>query len=99
MGGPRRRSLRQPDRASHRATRRIPSAGSRSGIAVAVIIPTRGGRVAAIAVGAVLTIAIGLSRIYLRAHFASDVLAGEALASTVYALTALVFGRRIIRIG
>jgi membrane-associated phospholipid phosphatase len=69
------------------------------GIAVAVLIPTRGGRVAAITIGAALTILIGLSRIYLRAHFASDVLAGEALAAAVYATAALVFGRRVIRIG
>ena len=69
------------------------------GIAVAVLIPTRGGRVAAITIGAALTILIGLSRIYLRAHFASDVLAGEALAAAVYAIAALVFGRRVIRIG
>jgi len=33
---------------------------------------------------------VGLSRIYLRAHYASDVLAGEALAVAMYALAALV---------
>jgi membrane-associated phospholipid phosphatase len=32
---------------------------------------------------------VGLSRIYLRAHYASDVLAGESLAVTMYALAAI----------
>jgi membrane-associated phospholipid phosphatase len=48
-------------------------------IALTVAIPTRGGRIAAITAGALLAVLVGLSRIYLRAHYASDVLAGEAL--------------------
>lgn len=57
-------------------------------IALAVLIPTRSGRIAAITTGALLAVLIGLSRIYLRAHYASDVLAGEALGVAMYALAA-----------
>ena len=32
---------------------------------------------------------VGLSRIYLRAHYASDVVAGEALAVAMYALATI----------
>jgi membrane-associated phospholipid phosphatase len=32
---------------------------------------------------------VGLSRIYLRAHYATDVLGGETLAVAMYALAAL----------
>jgi len=58
-------------------------------IALTVAIPSRIGRVAAVAAGALLTVLVGLSRIYLRAHYASDVLAGEALAVAMYALAAI----------
>lgn len=58
-------------------------------IALTVVIPTRAGRIAAITAGAVLAVLVGLSRIYLRAHYASDVLAGEALAVAIYALATI----------
>jgi undecaprenyl-diphosphatase len=58
-------------------------------IALGILIPERGVRVAGIAAGALVAILVGLSRIYLRAHFASDVIAGYALAVTMYALTAI----------
>jgi membrane-associated phospholipid phosphatase len=58
-------------------------------IALTVAIPTRGGRIAAISAGALLAVLVGLSRIYLRAHYASDVLAGEALAVAMYALATI----------
>ena len=54
-------------------------------IALTVVIPTRGGQTATIIAGALLAVLVGLSRIYLRAHYASDVLAGEALAVAMYA--------------
>jgi len=57
-------------------------------IALTVVIPTTGRRIAVIAAGAVLTVLVGLSRIYLRAHYASDVVGGEALAVSMYALAA-----------
>ena len=59
-------------------------------IALTAVIPTRGARIAAITTGALLAVLVGLSRIYLRAHYASDVLAGEALAVAMYTLAALV---------
>jgi membrane-associated phospholipid phosphatase len=58
-------------------------------IALTVVIPTRAGRIAAIAAGALLAVVVGLSRIYLRAHYASDVLAGEAFAIVMYAAAAI----------
>lgn len=58
-------------------------------IALAPLIPTRGGRAAVIAVGALAAVLVGLTRIYLRAHYASDVLAGEALAVAVYVFAAI----------
>ena len=58
-------------------------------IALTVVIPTRVGRIAAITSGALLAVLVGLSRIYLRAHYASDVLAGEALAVAIYALATI----------
>ena len=59
-------------------------------IALSAVIPTRAGRIAAIACGALLTALVGLSRIYLRAHYLSDVLAGEALATAMYAATSII---------
>ena len=53
------------------------------------MISTRGGRIAAITAGALLAVLVGLSRIYLRAHYASDVFAGEALAVAMYALATI----------
>ena len=58
-------------------------------IALTVVISTRAGRIAAIIAGALLAVVVGLSRIYLRAHYASDVLAGEALAIAMYAAAAI----------
>ncbi len=58
-------------------------------IALTVTIPTQGGRITAITAGALLAVLVGLSRIYLRAHYLSDVLAGEALAVAIYALAAI----------
>jgi undecaprenyl-diphosphatase len=58
-------------------------------IALSVVIPNRIARIAAVTAGALLAVLVGLSRIYLRAHYASDVLAGEALAVAMYALAAI----------
>ncbi len=41
-----------------------------------------------LAIGSLLAVLVGLSRIYLRAHYASDVIAGEALAVAMYGLAA-----------
>ena len=58
-------------------------------IALTVAVSSRIGRIAAVAAGALLTVLVGLSRIYLRAHYASDVIAGEALATAMYALATI----------
>ena len=58
-------------------------------IALTAVIPILSGRVAAIVAGSLLAVLVGLTRIYLRAHYASDVLAGEALAVAMYALAAI----------
>ena len=42
-----------------------------------------------VVVGALLTVLVGLSRVYLRAHYLSDVLAGEALAIAMYSLAVI----------
>jgi undecaprenyl-diphosphatase len=58
-------------------------------IAVTMLLPARGARVAVVLAGLVLMVAVGLTRVYLRAHYLSDVLAGQALAIAIYALAAL----------
>ena len=58
-------------------------------VALVPVIPSRGGRIIAVTAGAILAALVGLSRIYLRAHYASDVVGGEALAVTMYALAVL----------
>lgn len=66
-------------------------------LVLAAVIPSRPGRTAAVAGGAVIVVLVGMSRIYLRAHYASDVIAGVALATAIYALAAIasiVFARR-----
>lgn len=66
-------------------------------IALAAVIPARGLRIAVIAAGALVAILVGLSRIYLRAHFTSDVLAGYALAVAMYSLATIVMIARSAR--
>jgi membrane-associated phospholipid phosphatase len=87
---------RPPDRLVHTSGQSYPSGHAANsvgwlalGIALTVVIPTRGGRIAAITAGALFAVLVGLSRIYLRAHYASDVLAGEALAVSMYAFAAI----------
>jgi len=63
-------------------------------VACAVVL-VRGGagfatRFAAIAVAIVLAVAIALSRVYLRAHYLSDVNGGLGLATAIFALAGVV---------
>jgi membrane-associated phospholipid phosphatase len=58
-------------------------------IAVTVLVPRRF-RLAAVGAGLLMMLAVGFTRVYLRAHYLSDVLGGESLALAVYAVTALV---------
>ena len=52
--------------------------------------PGKAGGAALIAAGIALTVAIGLSRVYLRVHYLSDVSAGLALGAAAFALCAAV---------
>jgi undecaprenyl-diphosphatase len=58
-------------------------------IALTVVTPNRAARIAAVTAGGLLAVLVGLTRIYLRAHYASDVFAGEALAVAMYALATI----------
>jgi membrane-associated phospholipid phosphatase len=58
-------------------------------IGLTTVIANRHARIAAVTAGGLLAVLVGLSRIYLRAHYASDVLAGEALGVAMYALAAI----------
>jgi undecaprenyl-diphosphatase len=87
---------RPPDPLVHTSGQSYPSAHAANSvgwlalaIALTVVIPTRGARIAAVGAGALAAVLVGLSRIYLRAHYASDVLAGEALAVAMYAIAAI----------
>jgi membrane-associated phospholipid phosphatase len=87
---------RPPDPLVHTSGQSYPSAHAANSvgwlalaIALIVAIPTRGRQIAAITSGALLALLVGLSRIYLRAHYASDVLAGQALAVAMYALATI----------
>ena len=87
---------RPPDPLVHTSGQSYPSAHAANSvgwlaiaIAVTVVIPSRVARIAAVTAGALVAVLVGLSRIYLRAHYASDVLAGEALAVAMYALAAI----------
>lgn len=84
---------RPPAALVHTAGRSYPSGHAANAVgwlalalAVSIVIPTGRARIAAIVAGALLTVLVGLSRIYLRAHYATDVLAGEALAVAIYAI-------------
>ena len=68
-------------------------------IGLGALLRTRRARGIAIALGGAITLLIGLTRVYLRAHYASDVIAGYALAVVVYAVAAIVVQRRVTRIG
>jgi undecaprenyl-diphosphatase len=58
-------------------------------VATSVLITSRPLRIVVVVVGALLTVLVGLSRVYLRAHYLSDVLAGEALAIAMYSLAVI----------
>jgi undecaprenyl-diphosphatase len=48
------------------------------------------GRVSAVTVALVLAAAIGASRVYLRAHYLSDVIGGWALGAAIFAVCGMV---------
>jgi len=68
------------------------AANSIAWIAIAVLlsrfVPWLGGRAFVLVVGIAIAVAVGLSRVYLHAHYLSDVLGGWGLGATIYALCA-----------
>ena len=87
---------RPPHPLVHTAGQSYPSAHAANSVgwvalalALGVVIGSRAGRVAVVVGATVLAALVGLSRIYLRAHYLTDVLGGESLAVTVYALAAV----------
>jgi undecaprenyl-diphosphatase len=87
---------RPPNPVVHTAGQSYPSAHAANSvgwlalaIALSVVLPNQIARIAAVTAGGLLAALVGLSRIYLRAHYASDVVAGEALAVAMYALAAI----------
>ena len=59
-------------------------------LAIARVVPNWAGRTALVAGAIVLAAAIGLTRVYLRAHFLSDVLAGWSLGAAIFAFCGMV---------
>jgi undecaprenyl-diphosphatase len=59
-------------------------------VAIARALPNWTGRTVLVTGAVVLAMAIGLSRVYLRAHYLSDVLAGWGLAAAIFALCGLI---------
>lgn len=87
---------RPPHPLVHTAGQSYPSAHAANAVgwlalalALTTLIGSRAARIGAVAGGALLALLVGLSRIYLRAHYASDVIAGEALAIAMYALAVI----------
>jgi membrane protein DedA with SNARE-associated domain/membrane-associated phospholipid phosphatase len=59
-------------------------------VAIARAVPNWAGRTTLVAGAIVLAAAVGLTRVYLRAHFLSDVLAGWSLGATIFAFCGMV---------
>ncbi len=60
------------------------------GVALARVLGGRASEVGLVTAGVAIAAVVGLSRIYLRVHYLSDVVAGWGLASAVYALAGIV---------
>ena len=58
-------------------------------VAVSRMFPTWKGRTAVVGAAVALVVIVGLTRIYLRAHFFSDVIGGYGLACGLFALTGI----------
>ncbi len=87
---------RPPRPLVHTAGQSYPSAHAANSIgwlalalALGAVIPSRAVRVAALTAGTLLAALVGLSRVYLRAHYLTDVLGGESLAVTMYAVASI----------
>jgi undecaprenyl-diphosphatase len=58
-------------------------------VALSRALPNVASRFAFVVVAVVIAAAVGLSRVYLRAHYISDVVGGWSMASAIYALCAV----------
>jgi undecaprenyl-diphosphatase len=59
-------------------------------VAIGRMFPTWKGRAAVVGAAVALVVLIGITRMYLRAHFFSDVIGGYGLAAGLFALTGIV---------
>jgi undecaprenyl-diphosphatase len=59
-------------------------------VAIGRMFPTWKGRAAVVGAAVALVVLVGLTRMYLRAHFFSDVIGGYGLAAGLFALTGIV---------
>jgi undecaprenyl-diphosphatase len=59
-------------------------------VAVARVVPHWAGRTALVGAAVALAVAVGLSRVYLRVHYLSDVLAGWGLSAAIFALCGMI---------
>lgn len=87
---------RPPHPLVHTAGQSYPSAHAANSVgwlaialALGAVMRAPAVRVAAVIAAGVLAVLVGLSRIYLRAHYLTDVLGGESLAVMMYALAAI----------
>ncbi|QYR22561.1 phosphatase PAP2 family protein [Paenibacillus sp. sptzw28] len=60
-------------------------------------LPSRGGRIALVAISALMIISIGLTRVYLGVHYPSDVLGGYWVSGCWVALCIKLFQRYLLR--
>jgi undecaprenyl-diphosphatase len=59
-------------------------------VAVARALPHWAGRTALVTGALVLSVGVGLSRVYLHVHYLSDVLAGWGLSAAIFALCGMI---------
>jgi membrane protein DedA with SNARE-associated domain/membrane-associated phospholipid phosphatase len=88
---------RPPDALIHAGGQSFPSGHAVHAVAYVVIavvlaplLPQRSHRIALVAAGIVIAVVVGLTRIYLRAHWLTDVLAGWGLSAAIFALCGIV---------
>jgi membrane-associated phospholipid phosphatase len=88
---------RPPDALVHAAGQSFPSGHAvhavayvAMAVALARLLPQPSRRAALVAAAVVIAVLVGLTRIYLRAHWLTDVLAGWGLSAAIFALCGIV---------